>query len=287
MMLIRLFIVLAIFLSTYPFLTQSVFSQVAKKKQSPNKQYRIDSRGELSPRGQKEQNDGHSNYQFEEQSIYQTPQQRHCARLEKQLAHQWLARSKSRDILPKLNEELLKTRTEYRKVKAKAEKLNCYENVFIFGKRLKENRKCRKIGRKVKTAEKKLDHLQRQKRSVLTYDTSEEDFLISKLARNGCGENYVKEDRRRNRSIFSFDNDFDNENKESKSSTIPFATYRTMCVRRCDGFYYPISFSTLPSRFPQDSAICQSQCAAPADLFVYKNPGEEIDQMIFFKRGTL
>ncbi len=28
--------------------------------------------------------------------------------------------------------------------------------------------------------------------------------------------------------------------------------YRTLCVRTCDGYYFPISFSTSPSRFPED-----------------------------------
>jgi hypothetical protein len=41
-----------------------------------------------------------------------------------------------------------------------------------------------------------------------------------------------------------------------------------MCVRLCDGFYFPVSFSTLGSRFPEDEAKCKDQCAAPAELFV-------------------
>ena len=69
-------------------------------------------------------------------------------------------------------------------------------------------------------------------------------------------------------------------NTAPEQSNLPFASYRTMCVRLCDGFYFPVSFSTLGSRFPEDEAKCKDQCAAPAELFVYKNPGEEIEQMV-------
>ena len=64
------------------------------------------------------------------------------------------------------------------------------------------------------------------------------------------------------------------------SRNVPYATYRTLCVRLCDGYYFPISYSTLPSRFSQDAGKCQSRCAAPAELFVYRNPGEEPEQMV-------
>src|SRR5690606_29512315 len=31
-------------------------------------------------------------------------------------------------------------------------------------------------------------------------------------------------------------------------------TYRTVCVRLCDGFFFPISFATTPDRFGADEA---------------------------------
>jgi hypothetical protein len=58
-----------------------------------------------------------------------------------------------------------------------------------------------------------------------------------------------------------------------------FGTYRTVCVRSCDGFYFPISFSTVPGRFETDAAACQSMCPqAEAELYVYRNPGGDIAQ---------
>lgn len=50
-------------------------------------------------------------------------------------------------------------------------------------------------------------------------------------------------------------------------------TYKTYCVRLCDGFYWPISFSTTSDRFEADSATCNTTCGSPARLFVHPVPG--------------
>jgi hypothetical protein len=48
--------------------------------------------------------------------------------------------------------------------------------------------------------------------------------------------------------------------------------YRTICVRTCDGYYFPISFSTNRSRFKIDEAVCQSMYGgAPAELYTHYN----------------
>lgn len=57
-------------------------------------------------------------------------------------------------------------------------------------------------------------------------------------------------------------------------------TYRTLCVRLCDGYFYPISVATTPARFTHDEATCQSSCRSPARLYVYPNPGGEPEQMV-------
>src|SRR5207342_423881 len=58
-------------------------------------------------------------------------------------------------------------------------------------------------------------------------------------------------------------------------------TFRTVCVRTCDGAYFPISFATVPGRFPDDERTCKALCpAAEATLFTYRNPGEDINQAV-------
>jgi hypothetical protein len=48
--------------------------------------------------------------------------------------------------------------------------------------------------------------------------------------------------------------------------------FRTYCVRLCDGYYWPISFSTTSDRLARDDAVCQSACDSPARLFVHRMP---------------
>lgn len=58
-------------------------------------------------------------------------------------------------------------------------------------------------------------------------------------------------------------------------------TYRTLCVRTCDGFYFPVSYSTTPSKFAEDEKICQRMCpAAEVALYSHRNPGEEVAQAV-------
>ena len=58
-------------------------------------------------------------------------------------------------------------------------------------------------------------------------------------------------------------------------------TYRTICVRTCDGYYYPISFATMPNRFADDARTCARSCpAAEVALYSHRNPGEDVNQAV-------
>ncbi len=60
-------------------------------------------------------------------------------------------------------------------------------------------------------------------------------------------------------------------------------TYRTMCVRTCDGYYFPVSFATGRGGLKKDAQTCRSSCGAPARLYYYPNPGGEIKDMISYR----
>ncbi|WP_420132443.1 DUF2865 domain-containing protein [Rhodopseudomonas sp.] len=58
-------------------------------------------------------------------------------------------------------------------------------------------------------------------------------------------------------------------------------TFRTVCVRTCDGYYFPISFATTPARFADDEKTCKSLCpASDAALYAYRNPGQDMNQAV-------
>ena len=56
----------------------------------------------------------------------------------------------------------------------------------------------------------------------------------------------------------------------------PSGRFRTVCVRLCDGFFFPISFSARRSQFSVDARLCQARCATNGRLFIYRNPGQRI-----------
>jgi hypothetical protein len=57
-------------------------------------------------------------------------------------------------------------------------------------------------------------------------------------------------------------------------------TVRTLCVRMCDGFYFPISGATTRSELARDADRCSALCSAEAQLFYYANAGGNIDTMV-------
>jgi hypothetical protein len=54
----------------------------------------------------------------------------------------------------------------------------------------------------------------------------------------------------------------------------PSASYRTVCVRLCDGFYFPVSEAVQLQGFLADEQRCQSSCGAAVKLF-YQAPFAE------------
>ena len=68
----------------------------------------------------------------------------------------------------------------------------------------------------------------------------------------------------------------------------PAGTFHTVCVRTCDGYYFPISYSTVPSRFADDERSCQRLCpAAEVALYSFHNPGEDMEQAVSVERPAL
>ena len=56
--------------------------------------------------------------------------------------------------------------------------------------------------------------------------------------------------------------------------------HQTVCVRLCDGFYWPVSYSAPRSRFYRDANACQSSCGSEAKLFHYPTSGGKIEEAV-------
>jgi hypothetical protein len=116
-----------------------------------------------------------------------------------------------------------------------------------------------------------------------TERAAQRQALLIALGDNGCGPQYRSAAIAGQQGGF-FDRLFGTNNNGGIFSTPPGpmgGTFRTVCVRTCDGFYFPISYSTSPDHFREDEQSCQRMCpAADVGLYTYHNPGEEIGQAV-------
>lgn len=71
--------------------------------------------------------------------------------------------------------------------------------------------------------------------------------------------------------------------KKSYVRSAPSGTYRTLCVRLCDGYYWPVSFSTTSDGLGEDKEKCESSCGVPVRLFYYRNPDGQPEDAVDLK----
>ncbi len=56
-------------------------------------------------------------------------------------------------------------------------------------------------------------------------------------------------------------------------------TYKTMCVRTCDGYYFPVSPRASSRRFARDARRCQAMCGQDAKLFHLPRDSDDTQNM--------
>ena len=57
--------------------------------------------------------------------------------------------------------------------------------------------------------------------------------------------------------------------------------YRTLCVRTCDGYYWPISYASSQGDFQRDEQNCQTMCpGTEVKLYSHRVPDEESESMV-------
>jgi Protein of unknown function (DUF2865) len=125
--------------------------------------------------------------------------------------------------------------------------------------------------------------------------TEQRRALLSALADNDCGPQYRTATPAPTHTRGFFDSLFGGPGGAVGAAPVPpdnpgalespevpqASTYRTLCVRTCDGFYFPISFATVSSRFQDDERTCQRLCpSSEVTLFTHRNPGEDVSQAV-------
>ena len=143
---------------------------------------------------------------------------------------------------------------------------------------------CSALSRQIDQQRLGLEHMRTQLEQLnggTTERAAQRQGLLIALGDNGCGPQYRSAALAGQQNGF-FDRLFGNSNGGYSTPSGPMGgTFRTVCVRTCDGFYFPISYSTSPDRFRDDEQTCQRMCpAAEVSLYTYHNPGEEIAQAV-------
>jgi hypothetical protein len=211
-----------------------------------------------------------------------------CLQLEQRLVAEVQGTGQGRELLPKIETDIRELERGLRSATLRLDRSDCWDQ-FLFSRTLRRDPVCRQLNDQVESTRQRLADLDRQRKQIMgTGDRSLQDDIIRELARNGCGEQYRQEARKRDQSgnpfalLFGGGEDEGPRGPANQFGNLPFATYRTLCVRSCDGYYFPVSFSTLPNHFQRDAQLCQSQCAAPAELYYHQNPGGSVEQMVSF-----
>lgn len=149
------------------------------------------------------------------------------------------------------------------------------------------NAQCRQIAREVLAAR---DDLKKMSQSVDTGQAvaQQREALLQEMSRFDCdGRSRVTRTSRGSlfeRLFGGFTDTFDGEGGVRGEEFTPYGGYhtvRTLCVRKTDGFYWPISYSTLVDYVANDAEQCRSMCPGlDVDLYYYDNPGQEPAQAV-------
>jgi Protein of unknown function (DUF2865) len=208
-----------------------------------------------------------------------------CQRLEAQLTA--LDRGNSdparADQIRRADDAVNRQQFEVDKLVSQARRMGCGNHGFfsIFSN---PPAQCGPLNQRIEQQRDVLDRMQNQLEQLqggTAERASQRQSLLIELADNGCGQQYRAAARAGEQGGF-FDRLFGGGTIFSPQPSGPMGnTYRTVCVRTCDGYYFPISFETTPDHFRDDEQTCQRMCpAADVQLYTYHNPGEQVSQAV-------
>jgi Protein of unknown function (DUF2865) len=207
--------------------------------------------------------------------------------LEQRLAAEANKGSQSRDMLPKIDQELSAADRAARQAQTQLDRGECFE-YFLFSKTLKGSPACRQANGQLEGAKRRVAELDTQRQQLVSGGgRSYQDDIVRELARNNCGNKYTQQANNNSGGSSIWQDEDVSAGGGGQFGNLGYATYRTLCVRLCDGYYFPISFSTLPQHFDRDADACQSKCAAPVELYYHQNPGSDVEQALSHKTKQL
>ena len=207
-----------------------------------------------------------------------------CVRLESQLAilNRGAADPARADQIKRTEDAIAKQQADLDRTLTQSKKLGCGGGGF-FALFTGGGPQCQPLNAQIQQMRDNLDHAMTDLERLKTGSNDQEGprrALIGQLAQNNCGPQYRAAAAAAGPGGF-LDALFGGTIINSGGDGAPSGTYRTVCVRTCDGYYFPISYSTVPNRFLDDQRACQRECpATDTALYTYRNPGEDINQAV-------
>ena len=206
-----------------------------------------------------------------------------CIRLEGQLSmlDRGVVDPAAADQIKRLEDSAGKQQAELDRMTAQARRTGC-EGRGFFSLFSGQPQQCAPLNNQIQQQRANLDRVLADLQSLQGNSADREGqrrTILGSLAQYDCGPQY-----RAYASRGFFESLF-GPGISASAPPVPDAplgnTYRTVCVRTCDGYYFPISYSTLPAKFADDEKVCRAMCpATEAVLYSHRNPGEDISQAV-------
>lgn len=136
---------------------------------------------------------------------------------------------------------------------------------------------CRPLIRSIMQQRAEYDQLMAQRNRAAGWrsrDPRRERRILAALAANGCGQQYARYAAATRGAAIR--------------PVVPQqrGTFRTLCVRTCDGYYWPVSFSTTPDNFRNDALACEQSCPkAEVELYLHPMPDGKPEDMTSLANG--
>jgi Protein of unknown function (DUF2865) len=208
-----------------------------------------------------------------------------CVRLEGQLAivNRGGADPGRADQIKRHEDSVAKQQADLDRMLAQGKRRGC-EGGGFFSLFTGQSQECQPINAQIQQMRDGLDRTMSDLERLKSGNNYDQDGqrrqLIGQLAQNNCGPQYRAAAAAAGPAGF-LDSLFGGHIISPGGDGAPSGTFRTVCVRACDGYYFPISYSTVQSRFADDARTCQRECpATAAELYTYRNPGEDIAQAV-------
>lgn len=156
-----------------------------------------------------------------------------------------------------------KVRGRLASAKKSARKAGCRTT----GIRLFQKRQCANATGQIRRLQRELQKIESQRsrygRAPKNTRRQQRELVVA-LGRNRCGAQYERAAARNGRG-----NVLDGFEQQRVSS------YKTVCVRTCDGFFFPISNSTTSRNFGRDEAVCKGKFPGSDVALFYHSRGAD------------